>query len=313
MALRRQKGAALVVALVIVAMATILATAMVWENHLDRRRTGNQLFGSEALANALGVEDFVRDVLANDERESDHLLEPWARQGDVFPIEGGSLQGSVVDLQGRFNINNLVNWNTGQPRDQQIEAYRALIQSLGLDERLVDATVDWIDPDIEPRGFNGAEDDTYLRNDPAYRTANMPLANISELRLLANMTPEQFAVLEPYVIALPPVPGSDEPTKININTTSPELLSAVGENLEPDDAASIVDLRNQEGFPDLASAQAIVGAEKLSDELFDVKSEYFRLHVLAVIGSSRVSMYSVLHRDPQSGTVRTLGRSLGTP
>ncbi|MBW3566647.1 MAG: type II secretion system minor pseudopilin GspK [Proteobacteria bacterium] len=313
MALRRQKGAALVVALVIVAMATILATAMVWENHLDRRRTGNQLFGSEALANALGVEDFVRDVLANDERESDHLLEPWARQGDVFPIEGGSLQGSVVDLQGRFNINNLVNWNTGQPRDQQIEAYRALIQSLGLDERLVDATVDWIDPDIEPRGFNGAEDDTYLRNDPAYRTANMPLANISELRLLANMTPEQFAVLEPYVIALPPVPGSDEPTKININTASPELLSAVGENLEPDDAASIVDLRNQEGFPDLASAQAIVGAEKLSDELFDVKSEYFRLHVLAVIGSSRVSMYSVLHRDPQSGTVRTLGRSLGTP
>lgn len=313
MILRRQKGAALVVALVIVAMATILATAMVWENHLDRRRTGNQLFGSEALANALGVEDFVRDVLANDERESDHLLEPWARQGDVFPIEGGSLQGSVVDLQARFNINNLVNWTTGEPRDQQIEAYRALIQSLGLDETLVDATVDWIDPDIEPRGFNGAEDDTYLRNDPAYRTANMPLANISELRLLANMTPEQFTVLEPYVIALPPVPGSNEPTRININTASPELLTAVGQNLGPDDAASIVDLRNQEGFPDLASAQAIVGAEKLSDDLFGVTSEYFRLHVLAVIGSSRVSMYSVLHRDPQSGTVRTLGRSLGTP
>lgn len=316
----RQRGAALVIALVVVAISTILATALVWENHLDRRRAANQVFGAESLANALGVEDFVRDLLANDERESDHLLEPWARQGDVFPIEGGSLQGSVIDLQGRFNLNNLVNWQTGEARDDQVEAFRALIVSLGLDESIVDATVDWIDPDIEPRGFNGAEDDAYLRNDPAYRTANQPLANISELRLVANMTPDQFAALEPYVTAIPPpVAGSSDGsgantmTRININTAPPELLSAIGENLTPDDAARIVEQRNQQGFANLAEAQQVVGAEKLSDNLFGVQSSYFRLHVLAVIGSSRVSMYSVLHRDPQSGTVRTLGRSLGTP
>jgi len=310
---RRQQGAALVIALVVVAIATILATALVWENHLDRRRTANQIFGAESLANALAVEDFVRDVLANDERESDHLQEPWARQGDVFPIEGGSLQGSIIDLHGRFNINNLIDWENGNARPDQVESFRALIQSLGLEQSLVEATVDWIDPDIEPTGFSGAEDDIYLRNDPAYRTANRPLASISELRLIANMTPEQFAVLQPYVTALPPVPGSNTVTKININTAPPELLTAVGQNLTPDDAASLVDLRNQEGFSALADAQAIVGAEKLSEDLFDVKSEFFRIHVLAVIGSSRVSMYSVLHRDPQSGTVRTLGRSLGTP
>lgn len=312
---KRQQGAALVIALVVVAIATILATALVWENHLDRRRAANQIFGAESLANALGVEDFVRDVLANDEPESDHLLEPWARQGDVFPIEGGSLQGSVIDLQGRFNLNNLVNWETREVREAQLEAFRALIVSLGLDETIVDATVDWIDPDIEPRGFNGAEDDTYLRSDPAYRTANRPLANVSELRLVANMTPEQFAALEPYVVALPPpaVGSGATMTRININTAPPELLSAVGENLTPDDAARIVEQRNQNGFANIAEAQQVVGAEKLPDELFGVQSDYFRLHVLAVIGSSRVSMYSVLHRDPQSGTVRTLGRSLGTP
>lgn len=317
---KRQQGAALVIALVVVAIATILATALVWENHLDRRRAANQIFGAESLANALGVEDFVRDVLAQDERQSDHLLEPWARQGDVFPIEGGSLQGSVIDLQGRFNINNLVNWETREVRDDQVEAFRALIVSLGLDESIVDATVDWIDPDIEPRGFNGAEDDAYLRNDPAYRTANRPLANVSELRLVANMTPEQFAVLEPYVVALPPPAagsgdgsGANTMTKININTAPPELLTAVGENLTPDDAARIVEQRNQNGFAGIGDAQEVVGTEKLSEDLFGVQSNYFRLHVLAVIGSSRVSMYSVLHRDPQSGTVRTLGRSLGTP
>ncbi|HEX6929959.1 MAG TPA: type II secretion system minor pseudopilin GspK [Gammaproteobacteria bacterium] len=310
---RRQGGAALVIALVIVAMATIMATTLVWENHLDRRRTANQLHGAEALANALAVEDFVRAVLAEDERASDHLLEPWARQGDVFPIEGGSLSGSVIDLQGRFNINNLYDWEKNEVRAEQKENFGMLIQSLGLDERLVDATIDWIDPGIEPEGFNGAEDDVYLRNTPAYRTANQPLADVSELRLVANMTPEQFAVLEPYVAALPPQEGSADITRININTAAPEVLVALGEQLAPDDAARIVELRQQGGFDSLEDAQSVVGAEKLPDSIFGVTSDYFRVRVLAVIGSSRVTMYSALHRDPQTGAVRTLSRSLGTP
>ncbi len=308
--LRHERGAALIIALVIMAMATIFAATLMWETHMDIRRTANQIYGAEALANALGVEDFVRDVLAQDDRESDHLLEPWARQGDVFPIEGGSLSGVVMDLQGRFNINNLINWQTGEPQNEQIENFRSLILSLGLDERVVDATVDWIDPDINPRGFNGAEDDIYLRNSPAYRTANRPLGSVSELRLVANMTPEQFSVLEPYVAALPPQDGR---TTVNINTAPPELLVALGE-MTADDAARIVELRTQDGFASLDDAQEIVGADtELSQDVFDVKSNHFRLQVLAVIGSSRVTMYSVLQRDTDSGAVRVLSRSLGTP
>lgn len=317
----RQNGAALVIALVIVAIATILATTLVWENHLDRRRVSNQLYGAEALANALSVEDFVRYLLREDDPEFDHLHEPWAQQGNIFPIEGGVISGSVIDLQGRFNINNLVDWQTGagctqgqgQQREGQapIEQYRALIQTLGLDERLVGATIDWLDPDIEPCGFEGAEDDTYLRSTPAYRTANQPISNVSELRLLQNMTPEQFAVLEPYITALPPVPGG-EPTRVNINTAPPELLVALGNDLQPDDAARLVELRNQDGFTDLGSADAVIGAGKLPTEIFDVKSSHFRMRVLAVVGSSRVTLYSDLHRD-ETRTVSTLSRSLGTP
>lgn len=309
----RQDGAALIIALVIVAMATILATALVWHNHLDRRRVANQLYGAEALANALSVEDFVRALLAEDELQSDHLLEPWAQQGNVFPIEGGSLSGSVIDLQGRFNINNLYDWEKGQPNEAQIETYRRLLQSLGLDEQLVAATVDWIDPDlvayVENSGISGAEDDTYLRNTPAYRTANQPLSSVSELRLLANMTPEQFAVLQPYVTALPSQAGT---TTVNINTAPPELLVALGEQLDAQSAAQLVELRSQAGFENLERAEQMIGST-LSGDVFGVQSNYFRAGILAVIGSSRVTMYSVLHRDPQSGVVRTTSRSLGTP
>lgn len=308
----RQRGAALIIALVIVAMATILAATLVWEGHLDRRRTANQLYGAEALANALSVEDFVRDVLAQDDRETDHLLEPWARQGDVFPIEGGSLSGSVIDLQGRFNINNLFNREANKVDDEQKEKYLALIQALGLDVTLVDATVDWLDPDIEPTSFNGAEDDVYLRNTPAYRTANGPIGSVTELRLLANMTPEQYAVLEPYVTALPPLAGKGA-TRVNINTAPPELLVAFGNDLSAEDAARIVEIRNQDGFTSIGDAESVIGEGKLPEDIFTVQSDWFRLQVLAVIGSSRVTMYSVLHRDSESGAVRALSRSLGTP
>lgn len=306
---KRQRGAALVIALVIVAMAIVLATALVWHNHLDRRRVANQLYGAEALANALGVEDFVRVLLAEDEIRSDHLLEPWAQQGNVFPIEGGSLSGSVIDLQGRFNINNLVNWESGEHNEAQVDIYRRLLQSLGLDERLVEATLDWIDPDIEATGFGGAEDDTYLRSTPAYRAANRPLASVSELRLLANMTPEQFAVLQPYVSALPADAGI---TTVNINTAAPELLVALSEELTAQDAARLVELRAQAGFETLEDARAIIDSP-LPESVFGVQSNYFRLGVLAVIGSSRVTMYSVLHRNSQTGVIRTISRSLGTP
>lgn len=311
----RQQGAALVIALVIVAIATILATTLVWENHLDRRRTANQLYGAEALANALAVEDLVRYLIAEDDRQSDHLQEPWARQGDVFPIEGGVLSGSVIDLQGRFNVNNLVDTqgaNAGKKNTEQVNAYRRLILSLGLDESVVNQTVDWIDPDIEPEGFRGAEDDTYLRETPAYRTANQSITDVSELRLLAGMTDEQFNVLEPFITALPTTNG---PTPVNINTAPPELLSALSDGLTPAHVAQLVEFREQAGYGDLALAFSQIGATVPAEEmaLFSVQSNYFRLRVLAVIGSSRVTMYSVLYRDAQEGMVLTLSRSLGTP
>src|SRR5690606_1070596 len=147
-----------------------------------------------------------------------------------------------------------------------------------------------------------------LRNTPAYRTANQPLASVSELRLLANMTPEQFAVLELYVTALPAEAGV---TTVNVNTAPPELLVALAEELTAQDAARLVELRSQAGFENLADAQSVIQSP-LPDSVFGVQSNWFRVGVLAVIGSSRVTMYSVLHRDSRTGVVRTASRSLGT-
>lgn len=309
--LQTQRGAALIVALVIVAIATILSTTLVWQNHLEMRRTASQLFGSEAFANLLGMEDFARFLFAEDDPNFDHFQEPWAEQGVVFPIEGGALTGEIVDLQARYNINNLINWQEGVVNETELERLRRLLATLGLDERLAMSIVDWIDRDMEPTGFDGAEDDYYSRQVPAYRTANGPLWHVSELRQVAHMTPEQFAVLEPYIAALPPSRGA-EITRVNINTAPPELLVALDEELDPAVAAQIIELRAQAGFETLDAVNDFLGHAAPPD-VFSVNSNWFRLRGMAEIGSSRLTMYSVLHRDSQSGTVRILYRSLGTP
>ncbi len=54
---------------------------------------------------------------------------------------------------------------------------------------LAAAIVDWRDEDSEP-GPGGAEDETYLRLEPAYRAKNAPFESLDELNLVHGMTPE---------------------------------------------------------------------------------------------------------------------------
>lgn len=305
----KQNGAALVIALVIVAIATIIATSLMWDNHLDRRRVATQIYGGQALAYAVGVEDWAKLILQRDEREADHLGEPWAMQGVTFPVDGGVIRGQLFDLQGRFNINNLLNPGTLAIDEQQLEIFGRLIDSLGLDPALKETLRDWIDPDNQPQGFSGAEDDAYLRQTPAYRTANGPIASVSELRLVAGMTPEQFQVLRPFITALPPQTDVNA-TLVNLNTAPPELITALSAEFTAEDAALIVEYREQGGIRNMQDLGNVITGKPLPDQFAGVQSSHFLLEASVIVGSTRMNLYSVLRRDA-NGRVETLSRSLG--
>jgi general secretion pathway protein K len=180
---RPQRGVALITALLVVAIATVAAVTMASRQQLDIRRTAGLLHGEQAWAYALGAENWARVVLRRDARNNriDTLEEDWSTQPPVSFVEGGSIVGRLIDLQGRFNLNNLVQQN-GAVDAKALVFYKRLLRRLDLDERLADALVDWIDPDINVRFPDGAEDETYLLVDPPYRTANRPLVDSSELR-----------------------------------------------------------------------------------------------------------------------------------
>ena len=101
----KQRGVALLVAMVVLAIGAILATSMIWDRELDIRRFANIKEGDQAIEYALGAEAWAEQILLRDFQKHGELVnlnQSWATQLPPLPIEGGSLSGHLQDLQGLF-------------------------------------------------------------------------------------------------------------------------------------------------------------------------------------------------------------------
>ena len=300
----RQRGVALLTALLVVALGTLLATAAFQELALDARRGQNALAAEQAYQFGQGMEFWARSVLADDYADSglvDHRGEIWAHALPAIHVEGGRLIGRMDDLNGRFNVNNLV--IGGKRQEAQIAMFRRLLTLLGLDPALAEAVVDWQDGDLFP-GQRGAEDGEYLRRKPAYRTANRDLFHVSELRAVAGIDETAWRRLEPHVIALP---VNETPTPVNINTATPPVLAALDDRITLAMAESLY----QEGRAQHETLQSFLEQPQLqglvSPELSSriaVGSRYFLAHGVVEIGDLLQHYYAVIERNgPASRTI----------
>jgi general secretion pathway protein K len=292
-AARYQYGVALVTALLVVALATVAAVAMAMRLHVDMRRSGNLLHGEQAYAYALAAESWALVILRRDAIESsyDALDEDWATALPPLPVEGGFVSGRVQDLQGRFNVNNLVDTN-GKPDTVSIEYFRRLLTVLGLDPVLATPLVDWIDADINATFPGGAEDDTYLLADPPYRAANRRLVSVSELRLVQGYTDEVMQALAPHVTALP------ETTPLNVNTATAELLLALDANVTTQGVETLLADREEKPFTDKQAFMAHSALAGLSVDVgVDVASHWFLVVTDVSVGIGKAQLESVLKRD----------------
>ena len=299
----RQRGVALVTALLIVSLVTVIAVTMATRQHIDVRLTGNLLHGEQAYAYALAAESWARVILRRDDNESQHdsLDEDWATALPPIAVEGGQVNGRIEDLQGRFNINNLVKQD-GKASEADVAYFRRLLEILKLEPSLTDALLDWIDTDINVRFPDGAEDQNYLSASIPYRAANGPLVSTSELRLVAGFDQNAVRLLEPYVTALP------ERTLINVNTASPVVLLALHKDFTQSDVDALITGRGETGYQ---TVQAFMGQNALAgrelEEPVDVKSQYFLVHTDIIIGQGQVHLGSLVTRD--KGRTRVLSRT----
>jgi general secretion pathway protein K len=300
----RQAGVALVSVLLIVAILMAIASRLLASHNLVINQHQNTFEQNQALQYALGAETLagqaLYDDLTNSGKDSDHLGELWAQQVMPFELdEGGFLEAQLTDLNGCFNLNTVA----GADGKAAIDRFKLLAQNLGLQPQLAEAWKDWIDDDVEVTGF-GAEDSDYLIAQPPYRTPNQVVTDVSELYLLSNVDREQLITLLPHVCLLPTTDSL-----ININTADAQTLAALDKTLTLSVAEPVVaverDYKSVDEFIKSNEAFAPVAP------LLSVKSEYFLLHAQAQVGSSSVTLQSLLHRDPDSGVVTVLSRDFG--
>lgn len=164
--------------------------------------------------------------------------------------------------------------------------------------------IDWMDPDVEPRGINGAEDQYYLGLPHPYRTANQIITSITELRLVKGVTPVIYHALAPYITALP------VKTTININTAPMQVLRSLG--MDPVAAATIIAERDKTPFKTILefTDHPLIKNLNLSGNALGIRSEHYLLEAVAEIGRGRATINSVLYRE-KSGKVQVLYRSSG--
>lgn len=245
----RNRGVALITAMLISALATIVAANLAWDNALDVRRTTVLMNRDQAVQVALGAESWVIGILHQDQEDSqtDHLGEIWATDLPGLPIEGGEVFGSVEDLQGRFNLNNLVG-EDGQVVEESLEQLRRLLNALGLDPRFAGIAADWLDADLDASFPDGAEDSIYTGMLPPYRTANQAISSISEVAALEGMDKQTFDTLKPHIAALP---GR---VSVNVNTATPAVLQSLDENMTAADVEGLVAEREAGGFGDIQTS-----------------------------------------------------------
>ena len=204
----RQRGVALITAVLIVALATILAINVTFRGMVDQRRSATLFALDTAYEVALGAEAWAADFLRKDAQESqtDHLGETWAKPLPPLPVgEGiGVVEGRLEDMQGRFNINSLVVPDRRHHESRCRQAARATSRhAVEIEPSWATAIADWIDSDVNPGFPDGAEDSAYTGEDPPHLAANMPITRVSELMVLPGFGVERFRKLQPFISALP--------------------------------------------------------------------------------------------------------------
>jgi len=289
-----QRGAALIIAMVIAALAATVAMSLAanqqqWFASMTNRRDQVQ---AQALAQA-GVQ-WARQILFEDAKSTaiDTLAEPWALPLPSTPLENGSIEGRIVDAQGLLNVNNLAPTDSSINADAERARFARLFTRLGLPVASLDAIADWIDTDSVTRP-TGAEDGWYAQQSNPMLAANASVVRTAELALVRGLSTTAATALAPYVTALPSA------TRLNVNTAPGPVLATTLDGLDAGGLSALLASRAQKPFADIASdfrSRVPQGALLLNESGLDVKSNYFLVTVVARQGDTRAQARALLER-----------------
>ena len=298
----REEGAALLAVLLLVAVMAAVSVVALEKLSLSTHLATNGQAIDQARAFAWGAEALSAariGELTDRERGKTTLTGDWNGKPFSVPVPGGIMKARMRDGGNCFNLNSVAEGAVPtdlRDRPLGIAQVVALMKVLGVGEqqawRIATSLADWIDGDGVPSP-GGAEDGEYRQGAVAYRTANTLIAEPSELRAIAGVTPEIYALVRPWVCALP----STELSPINVNTLAEEqaplLMMLIPDQLNRDLARQIIASRPREGWDDMASfwrlpsLQALVPPNEVREQP-QLRTRWFALDLDVEWGGAQV-------------------------
>jgi general secretion pathway protein K len=282
-----QKGSATIIALIVVSLVAICVTSIMWQQDFEIRKTHIYKENTQVSWLQRSLIDVVRLVLRIDSMNSqgvDHLGEIWA-----LPIENSRIEdylknqdlpeelksitfsGSIQDAQSLFNIANLWDLNTNTVNLLGIQTYANLLEQLGLDKNLADQTAQYV-----------------LLN-------NRRLQYLDELINVPGYSSDTIKRISQFAIVLP------EPTAVNINTTSIEVLLALWPTLSQTDATRLIELRLSmplKSQNDITQLLTKIQPNKTIEAISSVgvKSDYWLAHTNMLIDQRNINTQTLIKR-----------------
>ncbi|MES2890299.1 MAG: type II secretion system minor pseudopilin GspK [Pseudomonadota bacterium] len=323
----RQTGAALLMAMMIVALITTMASAMVWQQwravqveSAERARTQSDWI----LAGAL---DWARLILREDARsnagKTDHLGEPWAvplaearlstflaadKNNNSNSEEDGPeafLSGSITDAQSRYNLRNLV---TGQGTldPKELKVLQRLFETIDISPELAgviaNAMVNSTPVNAAqaplPGGAPTGQAVSGGTPSPAQAAAPRDLAKLTvdphsvmQLRWF-GLEVETLRRMEPYVTLLPAA------TAVNVNTAPREVLVAVFENMDLGTAERMTQARQRAPMSGPEDLKKVLSASVKLEPMPNIayQTNYFEIRGRLRLDDKVLEERSLIHR-----------------
>lgn len=282
--IRAQRGAAVLMALFVATLATLIVSGLFWSQFVLLRTIENQQLVTQSRLLLRGALDWSRAILREDQRTSqtDNLDEPWAKGlaetrldqlGETSALAArATMSGSIEDAQARLNLRNLLTPEFEIDRFER-DSLRKLCNLLGLPEAIADLVAlhmrQALAPPSTPRDDGATPVPIGPQREPQARP--LPLVLPDDLLGIQGIDPAHAAKLAPYVVVL------DQRTPVNLNTAREEVIAARFPRMSLTDAKALVAQRDRTYFVNTGDTRIARYRENgiPSDEQIAVSSRYF--------------------------------------
>jgi general secretion pathway protein K len=308
---RTQQGAAVVVALFVVALATVIVTDLFWRQFVLFRTIENQQTGAQARLLLHGAQDWARAILQDQthpafDSKSDAWAQPLAQTrldqlGETAPLAAqATLEGGIEDAQARFNLRNLID-SAGVVNPVQLQALDKLATLLGAPggtARLVALYLAQayagIPPGTAPALPSGSTIGGGSGAAPAGGNRPMPPVFPDDLAAIPGIDTATAHTLAQFVILL-----DQTSTPVNFNTAGPEVMAAVIPELSLGDANVLAAERDRAYFISVGDIQNRLHgrAGVFSVAGISTNSQYFIVHGTVRLDRAATTMFALVRRS----------------